>query len=131
MVPVVVGGTAYWMQHLIFPNRLTSIDDPYNPKGDQRNEPPHHSPALEKAMSSLPDPLLDLFMNLPDNPDPVQAFALHTLLTMLDPNVASRWHWKDTRKVLRSLEIIKEKGFLVSEIMTQQAHRIETSRFVS
>lgn len=130
ILPVVVGGTAYWMQHLIFPNRLMSLDDPFKSKTDTPNEAPRHSPALAKAISSLPEPLLELFMNLPSNPVPEQAFAMHTLLTMLDPQVASRWHWRDIRKVLRSLEIIKEKGLLASEIMTQQGQYPESPRSV-
>lgn len=119
------------MQHLIFPNRLASFDDPFKPKRGQPSEELLHSPALQKAISLLPEHLLELFMNLPNNPSPGKAFALHTLLTMLDPQVASRWHWKDTRKVLRNLEIIKEKGALVSEIMTQQSQRPESPRSVS
>jgi tRNA dimethylallyltransferase len=119
------------MQHLIFPNRLISFGDPHKVMGQPRNVAPRRSIALQKALSSLPGPLLDLFLNLPSNPDPSQAFALHTLLSMLDPHVASRWHWKDTRKVLRNLEIISEKGLLASELLTQQAQSAETPRSVS
>ncbi|KAF8484391.1 IPP transferase-domain-containing protein [Gautieria morchelliformis] len=130
ILPVVVGGTAYWMQHLIFPNRLTSFDDPHKVMGQPGHvAAPRHSVALQKALSSLPGPLLDLFLNLPSNPDPGQAFALHTLLSMLDPHVASRWHWKDTRKVLRNLEIISEKGLLASELLIQQAQCADTPRY--
>ena len=32
------------------------------------------------------------------------SLALHHLLEVLDPAEAARWHWRDTRKVRRSLE---------------------------
>jgi len=77
----------------------------------------------------LPQPLFDLFMNLPENPSVDQAFSLHNLLAQLDPQMASRWHWKDTRKVVRSLEIIRDRGCLASEIMAQQTTLAETARY--
>jgi tRNA dimethylallyltransferase len=118
------------MQHLIFPNRLTSFEDPLA-SGDRASPsetPP--SSTLQKTISSLPGPLLELFLNLPEKPDSGQAFALHALLSTLDPSMASRWHWNDTRKVLRNLEIIKEKGIPASEVMAQQARRAEAPRSV-
>jgi len=33
-----------------------------------------------------------------------ESLALHHLLEILDPAEAARWHWRDTRKVRRSLE---------------------------
>ncbi|KAF8589983.1 tRNA isopentenyltransferase [Ramaria rubella] len=130
-IPIVVGGTAYWMQHLLFPNRLTSFEDPDYPEfqSTRRNTPPSNSPALEKGIASLPEPLLELFVNLPKKPNPEQGFTLYSLLSVLDPTMASRWHWKDTRKVLRNLEIIKEKGLLASEVMAQQARCAEGPRY--
>ena len=29
--------------------------------------------------------------------------------------MGARWHWRDTRKVLRNLEIMKEKGCTATE----------------
>ncbi|KAG5637862.1 hypothetical protein H0H81_002901 [Sphagnurus paluster] len=52
--------------------------------------------------------------------DPDAAFNLHALLSILDPLVANRWHWKDTRKVLRSLVVIKECGRRPSDIIFDQ-----------
>lgn len=120
-VPIVVGGTSYWMQHLIFPNRL-SVDT--NAQVPPQN--PVMSQQLVDIIGSLSPDLLALFETLPEHPpsataDPDAAYKLHTLLSILDPVVANRWHWKDTRKVLRSLNVIKETGRRVSEIMLEQS----------
>jgi tRNA dimethylallyltransferase len=82
---------------------------------------------LSNAMSCLSPDLLERFQSLPEqspsaSTDPGAALALHQLLSALDPTVAARWHWRDTRKVLRSLRIIKETGRQTSEILTMQSH---------
>ncbi|KAI6116890.1 tRNA isopentenyltransferase [Pisolithus croceorrhizus] len=81
-IPIVVGGTSYWIQHLLFPNRLAS-DDPPSLSGDQHSDR-FRSPALDEP-------------------------------------VAARWHWGDTRKLLRALQIIKEQGRTPSEIINERA----------
>jgi hypothetical protein len=93
--------------------------------------PPHVQQSLER----LPLDLLSLFEQLPDQvpsaeEDAESASRLYALLTALDPAMAERWHWKDTRKVLRSLEIIKEKGRLPSEIVQEQSHEVMRPRYV-
>jgi tRNA dimethylallyltransferase len=119
-IPIVVGGTSYWMQHLMFPDRLA---------GKQPETSPVLSESITGALASLPPHLLDLFNCLPQHPpdaavDPDAATALHLLLHHLDPAVAARWHWRDTRKVLRSLRIVKDTGRRPSEIMSEQSEII-------
>lgn len=125
VLPIVAGGTSYWIQHLLFPNRLPSLDT--TPGADQKHDPSPASisPALSDAISTLPPALLDQYETLPLRASaalipPEEAFSLHTLLCHLDPNMGARWHWKDTRKVLRSLGIIKENGRLASEVIAAQ-----------
>ncbi|KAF5372983.1 hypothetical protein D9758_001783 [Tetrapyrgos nigripes] len=122
-VPIVVGGTSYWLQHLLFPNRLAQ-DSPTDVRSERTSEP--LSDRLTQSISSLPSDLLDLFNALPDPPpsadtDPEAAYALYKLLKELDDAVAQRWHWKDTRKVIRSLRIIQESGRKPSEIIDEQS----------
>jgi len=113
-VPIVVGGTSYWIQNLIFPNRLVSFES-YTPSSE-----------LAKSVSSLSPPLRVLLDSLPvraplASTDSDAALALHQLLSALDPKMAVRWHWRDTRKVLRSLSIMKETGRRMSEILNEQS----------
>ncbi|KAI6126220.1 tRNA isopentenyltransferase [Pisolithus croceorrhizus] len=123
-IPIVIGGTSYWIQHLLFPNRLAS-DGPPSLSGDQHSDR-LRSPIPEHFASKLPPDLLDLFDRLPEHApsainDPDGASLLYKLLQALDEPVAARWHWRDTRKVLRALQIIKEQGRTPSEIINEQA----------
>jgi tRNA dimethylallyltransferase len=121
-IPIVVGGTSYWIQHLIFPNRLAADTSPSFPDGPA----PSISKDVTDSIDLLPPHLLSLFNDLPKDPpsantDPDAAFNLHTLLAILDPPIAQRWHWRDTRKILRSLCIIKASGRRPSEMMDDQS----------
>nr|VWO98872.1 Chaperone protein dnaJ 2 [Ganoderma boninense] len=62
-VPIVVGGTSYWIQHLIFPERMASMDK----SGDDSPEAEVSTPpstAFMNVLASLPPELLSLFNNL-------------------------------------------------------------------
>ena len=128
-----VGGTSYWIQHLIFPNRLAKPNEA-SPTSDSAIP---WDPQLLDAIQALPTHLHSLFQNLPKEPplakaDPDAAFQLHSLLLLLDPPVGQRWHWKDTRKVLHSLTIIRTARRRASSIIAQQAESPAASqpRFV-
>jgi tRNA A37 N6-isopentenylltransferase MiaA len=56
---------------------------------------------------------------------------MYKLLQTLDPTVAARWHWRDTRKVSRSLKIIAETGRLPSDIIAEQSETDLTARYGS
>lgn len=119
-IPIVVGGTSYWIQHLIFPNRLSKTTE-----APQSSDSPW-DPELQAAIGALPENLRSIFENLPKEPpsakiEPDAAFQLHALLLLLDPPVGQRWHWKDTRKVLHSLSIIRSARRRASDIIAEQA----------
>ena len=112
------------MQHLLFPGRLATFDQPLDAPPSAAASAP--SPRLAEALEHLPPDLHPLYQNLAAQPaaeaiDPDNALALHRLLAALDPPVAQRWHWRDTRKVLRSLELIAQTGRLPSEIIAEQS----------
>lgn len=118
-IPIVVGGTSYWIQHLIFPDRLVSTDTVPSTLGNVAY------PEVE-GLSSLSSEDLALYDATSETPDPDSmgaelALKYHALLSALDPIMAARWHWKDTRKVLRSLRIMKDTGRRPSEIIFQQS----------
>ncbi|KAI0341496.1 tRNA isopentenyltransferase [Trametopsis cervina] len=125
-LPIVVGGTSYWIQHLVFPGRLATFDEATSDIPAAPSVTTELSENLALALSALPDELINLYDHLPEPPplaadDPDAAFALHRLLSSLDPLVGQRWHWKDTRKVMRSLRIIRESGRLSSELIQEQS----------
>lgn len=123
-LPIIVGGTSYWIQHLIFPSRLVSNE----PELKELKRDEAWSPALQESVNALPLVLKSLLDDLPSEApsakvDPDAAFQLHKLLSLLDPEISQRWHWKDTRKVLRSLEIMVETGKPSSFIIHEQSKR--------
>ncbi|KAI9508886.1 tRNA isopentenyltransferase [Russula earlei] len=126
-VPIIVGGTAYWIQHLIFPGRLAVEPEQVScPDSSPSASTVSPSDGLLSALSQVTVDLRSLFDSLPESPplaadDPGAALALHNLLQALDPDVAARWHWRDTRKVLRNLEIMKNSGRKVSEVLQEQS----------
>ncbi|OJA07605.1 hypothetical protein AZE42_06274 [Rhizopogon vesiculosus] len=120
-IPIIVGGTSYWIQHLIFPNRLPTPSQSL-------------SDSVTRSIANLPPSLLELFNALPEYPPsaashPEDAMLLYKLLTALDEPVAQRWHWKDTRKVLGSIRVIKDTGKTPSEIIAEQSKTAPTPRF--
>jgi tRNA dimethylallyltransferase len=123
-IPIVVGGTSYWIQHLLFPDRLSNTSD----SRDSSQPEASMAPDLLSIVDQLPDDLKFLMENLPEdapsaNFDADTASSLHRLLSRLDPTMAERWHWKDTRKVLRSLQVIHESGRRASELVRAQSSR--------
>ncbi|KAI9569109.1 tRNA isopentenyltransferase [Boletus coccyginus] len=132
-IPIVVGGTSYWIQHLLFPNRLAIKDlDPTSPAVTSSGFP--MSVSLQDSVSQLTPNLFNLWTALPESPPnagthPEDALSLHELLQALDPPVASRWHWRDTRKVLRSLQIMRETRRTPSEIISEQSESALIPRY--
>jgi tRNA dimethylallyltransferase len=120
-IPIIVGGTSYWIQHLMFPNRLPTPSQSL-------------SDSVTNSVANLPPDLLELFNALPEHPPsatshPQDAMLLHKLLTALDEPVAQRWHWKDTRKVMGSIRVIKDTGKIPSEIIAEQSKVALIPRF--
>ncbi|KAH9946381.1 tRNA isopentenyltransferase [Epithele typhae] len=128
-VPIVVGGTSYWIQHLIFPERMASIEKPSESLGIV----PTSSQAFSDALAALPEELRALFDKLPEQA-PLPEFedaplALHRLLAGLDPSVAQRWHWRDTRRVLTCLRVMRDNRRLASEVYEQQSRVVSRPRY--
>lgn len=134
VLPIVVGGTTYYLQSLIFPNQTLGDPDVEQHEkvtqaktlDDVRAELPDR---LRRAVEALPTELLELFLVHPALPNmstpdsfpprfPVErlplAFrtpdrftnGLYRLLCALDPENARRWHWRDVRKIRRGIDLI-------------------------
>ncbi|KAK4702741.1 tRNA dimethylallyltransferase, partial [Phenoliferia sp. Uapishka_3] len=168
-LPIVVGGTTYYVQHLIFPNQLVSdaTAEPLRPTTPDTSPPPsslsflspksasaisHFPPSLLSRITTLPPELLSLFFlhpNLPSTSSPSsfppsfpsqllppslqkpEAFAagLYNTLLHVDPFSASRWHWRDIRKVRRALDITWEGRLWQDVLDAQMVRKDEGARF--
>lgn len=142
----------YFIQHLLFPGKLVSVesaDESQKQPVQKPQKPDDLSPHMKLRVEMLPPELLDILFVLQDLPpistpdtfaldfptaslpssfNTPEAFAagLYRILQTLDPGMAERWHWRDIRKVRRSIEVALQTGRLHSEIIADQ--RTETKR---
>ncbi|CAB4443671.1 unnamed protein product [Rhizophagus irregularis] len=89
-IPIIVGGTNYYIQSLLWKNSLINIDD--------------------REISNIEDKEIL-------NAEPK---IVYERLQEVDPVMASKWHWNDTRRVRRSLQVYLETGKPHSEWIKQQ-----------
>ncbi|CAN8095768.1 unnamed protein product [Discula destructiva] len=101
-LPIVVGGTHYYTNALLFKDSLVASND------DSSQVSPTHDNSLE-------------FPILEDTTE-----AIRKKLQEVDPIMAERWHPKDRRKMRRSLEIFLTTGKRASDIYAEQQERKAT-----
>lgn len=97
-LPILVGGTHYYTQSLLFPDRLSESSD-----------------ALETEF------ITDTKDQWPILQQPTE--VLLEELKKVDPLMADRWHPNDRRKIQRSLEVYLQTGKKASEIYAEQRER--------
>lgn len=145
-LPIIVGGTMYFLQHLLFPGKLVSAEEGQQSdfvgtriqtladlSQEQRSRVQEMDPDLRMLVFDFLNlPLVSTPTSFP--PDfPVQALptslqdpesytaAVYQCLAAVDPEMAQRWHWRDIRKVSRSLQVFLQTGQQHSAIMREQA----------
>ncbi|KAE8450190.1 hypothetical protein EG329_006971 [Mollisiaceae sp. DMI_Dod_QoI] len=99
-VPVLVGGTHYYTQSLLFDDGLVGTEKEDEQEELSIEEIKEKWPILEKETEVMLEKLKDV-----------------------DPVMADRWHPKDRRKIRRSLEIFLMTGRKVSDIYAEQQTR--------
>ncbi|KAI4942958.1 hypothetical protein J4E86_009905 [Alternaria arbusti] len=97
-LPVLVGGTHYYTQSLLFQDALSD------------------EPELNLSENTQPLPILE---------EPTD--VLHTKLREVDPIMADRWHPNERRKIKRSLEIYLRTGKPASQLYKEQKLQREAS----
>ncbi|KAK2019859.1 tRNA isopentenyltransferase [Colletotrichum eremochloae] len=100
-LPIVVGGTHYYTNALLFEDTLVGADDGKTKDGDVK---------VDDDTSAFP--ILD---------EPTEVILAK--LREVDPVMADRWHPNDRRKISRSLQIYLQHGRPASEIYAEQRQR--------
>lgn len=100
-LPIVVGGTHYYISALLFDNTLVDSPGVENPE--------LNVPHIPQAEIHKQHPILD-------GPTDVMLKKLQEV----DPAMGSRWHPDDRRKIKRSLEIFLTTGKKASDIYAEQ-----------
>ncbi|WWC89196.1 uncharacterized protein L201_004114 [Kwoniella dendrophila CBS 6074] len=145
-LPIICGGTHYFIQHYLFPPPELSFDRSESSSTSSKSAPtstalrwtpPRPLPLIPQNIAPEMVRLLETFWTTkPEWPhglmtqngegstfeisssnssrptlnDDAQLLALHHLLCAIDPKEGRRWHWRDGRKVRRSLERWWERG---------------------
>ncbi|KAF2733854.1 tRNA isopentenyltransferas-like protein [Polyplosphaeria fusca] len=97
-LPILVGGTHYYTQSLLFQDALSD------------------EPLLELKETDQAFPILD---------EPTDVILAK--LKEVDPVMAERWHPNDRRKILRSLQIYLRTGKPASQVYSEQREKREAS----
>lgn len=97
-VPIIVGGTHYYLQTLLFRNKLIGDGD-FESESEEIELPPE-----QKAI--LDGPTIEIF----------------DYLKQVDPIIAEKFHPQDRRKLRRALEIYFTKSRKPSELYQEQKH---------
>lgn len=101
-LPILVGGTHYYTQSLLFHDALANAD-----KDQDNQDIPLRVEPTAKQWPILDAPTEDIL----------------TELRKVDPIMADRWHPNDRRKIRRSLEIYLQTGRSAADIYTEQRER--------
>ncbi|KAK5098807.1 tRNA dimethylallyltransferase, mitochondrial [Lithohypha guttulata] len=121
-LPVVVGGTNFYVYSLLFKGALLNgvSDDSEN-----GNESGSDTETAEEDVDNgaLIDGQKQSDLTILEGPTE----AIYAKLLEVDPEAAKTWHPKDRRKVQRALEIWLQSGQKASEIYAAQKARKETS----
>ncbi|POS83355.1 hypothetical protein EPUL_004542 [Erysiphe pulchra] len=105
-VPIVVGGTHYYIQSLLFGDSIIGENE------------------VDDSNFQLDKEILDEFPILNGSPD-----LILNKLREVDPVMAERWHPNDIRKITRSLMIYLKTGEKASDLYArQQEHRDKKSQ---
>ncbi|PQE16694.1 origin recognition complex subunit 2 protein [Rutstroemia sp. NJR-2017a BBW] len=98
-LPIVVGGTHYYIQSLLFEDALALADDP-SKKGKEHLS----AEELSSRFPILDAPTEDILAKLKE----------------VDPIMAERWHPNDRRKIQNSLQIFLRTGKKASDLYNEQ-----------
>ncbi|KAK5654789.1 hypothetical protein OQA88_6825 [Cercophora sp. LCS_1] len=98
-LPIVVGGSSYYIDGLLFDDNLVKQERPSEPREELLAKFPILSESAEVMLAKLRE---------------------------VDPVMADRWHPKDTRKIRNSLEIFLTTGRRASDIYAEQRSRKES-----
>jgi tRNA dimethylallyltransferase len=106
-VPVLVGGTSYYVQSVLFNDALVgegADDGSASLLDDQEQQHEEKGQGKEGEWAILDGPVE----------------AMLEKLREVDPIMANRWHMKEVRKIRRSLEIYLKTGRPASELYAEQ-----------
>lgn len=121
-LPIICGGTTYYLQHLLFPGRLVSTPNADAGVDLEQNETYRGLGSEERELLHQVSPENEAKVDLATRAtqDGELGMKLWQLLQRVDPAMAQRWHYRDARKIANSLRVYKETGIPHSQWIAQQ-----------
>ncbi|KAL0637855.1 tRNA dimethylallyltransferase, mitochondrial [Maublancomyces gigas] len=98
-IPILVGGTHYYIQSLLFPYSIPISNKPNESQTDKRDEEDYLDESY--PFPSVSGEILEEKYPILNAETPI----LYETLQQIDPTIAAKWHPNDRRKILRSLQI--------------------------
>ena len=129
-MPVVVGGTNYYLQSLLYNQSIIETSDSSGLSYKKEVSESRHE-SIEKKLAETLNYILENTDPRYNDPEKIIEFAhennIHDTLRIVDPDMYQRWHPKDIRKIRRSLEIFYTTGIPHSRHYLNQKHILESS----
>ncbi|EPE05411.1 trna isopentenyltransferase [Ophiostoma piceae UAMH 11346] len=116
-LPIVVGGSQYYTDGLLFDDIL--VEGEFDRAGDEGDNRAEDADADEESFGDTGDREKE-FPILAESTE-----RLYAELQRVDPVIAMRWHPRDRRRIVRSLEIFLQTGRRTSDIYAEQKTRRE------
>ncbi|EFR03283.1 tRNA isopentenyltransferase [Nannizzia gypsea CBS 118893] len=112
-VPILVGGTHYYTQSVLFHEPLLDEGKPNKQMSNQSEDLPSDEDLTADSKKDVDFSILN-----------ASAEEVYEKLKEVDPVMANRWHPNEKRKVRRSLEIYLQTGRRASDIYEEQKKKI-------
>ncbi|GMM33703.1 tRNA dimethylallyltransferase [Saccharomycopsis crataegensis] len=124
-IPIVVGGTSYYLQSLLFTNRVVREDTNKTKQEEMEEDNVLSQEYLtkEEALKGLTKEQQDILNDTP--------IKVHEALKAIDPVISHKFHPNDTRRVKRVLEIYFRTGKKPSEIYENQTTTSSSSSSIT
>lgn len=118
-IPVIVGGTHYYVESILWKNLVSADSTPQGPVEDEGGTP-RKKPHLDETAAKKYVIAGRQFDNLDDDLERLPTEELRDILKEIDPVSCNHRHEMDRRKIKRSIQVFGQTGRRHSDILEEQ-----------
>ncbi|KPM10312.1 tRNA dimethylallyltransferase, mitochondrial-like protein, partial [Sarcoptes scabiei] len=122
--PIVVGGTNYYIESIIYHNLIDSESVPFS--NQQTISSSVRETIENQSRKIFPIDTVEELLSIKITTQNLKCTSnekLHKFLSCIDPRSAEILHINDRRKIIRSLQVFQQTGHSMSEILDEQRSR--------
>ncbi|CAO1417085.1 unnamed protein product [Diamesa hyperborea] len=113
-IPIIVGGTNYYIESIVWHNLVS-------PKPTTTGRELTNSPDIDdERFNAFEEEIKEFITNPTTSMDTMDTAQLYAYLKAIDPISANRLHPNNKRKIIRALEVFKDYGRRLSEVIEEQ-----------